>query len=147
MKRALPLLLAIGCTPSFEAASEIRDLRVLAVQAEPPEAQYDAASVDPVHLRILAVDPPRKNNFALMKWDICAPTDSRRCLTRRTRAPHADATDTGEVLDFARARVEALQLMLQACCVLAIPPSSSLHHMLRVGIEGSVAWVVVAERC
>src|SRR5205814_4070478 len=64
----------------FEAASEVRDLRVLAVQAEPPEAQYDASSVDPVHIRILAVDPPRKNNFALMKWDICAPTDSRRCL-------------------------------------------------------------------
>ena len=80
--RALVLLLsaALACTPDFAAQSDVSDLRVLAVQAEPPEAQYDAASVDPVHLRILAVDPPRKNNFALMKWDICAPTDSRRCL-------------------------------------------------------------------
>ncbi|MCA1827761.1 MAG: hypothetical protein LC689_12610 [Myxococcales bacterium] len=58
----------------------MNDLRILAVQAEPPEAQYDDTSADPVHLRILAVDPPNEGAFALMKWDICAPTDSRRCL-------------------------------------------------------------------
>ena len=79
MRRALALLLLIGCTPSFDSASDVRDLRVLAIQAEPPEAQYDASSADAVHIRILAVDPLRTQNLGLMKWDICAPTDSRRC--------------------------------------------------------------------
>lgn len=79
MRRALLLLLAVGCTPSFDSASDVRDLRVLAIQAEPPEAQYDATSVDAVHIRILAADPLREQNIGLMKWDICAPTDSRRC--------------------------------------------------------------------
>jgi hypothetical protein len=68
-----------ACTPSFQAASFVNDLRVLAVQAEPPEAQYDANSADPVHLRILAVDPARESGFSSMRWAICAPTDDRRC--------------------------------------------------------------------
>ena len=78
--RWLFVLLLVACTPNFEAASDVNDLRVLAVQAEPPEAQYDSTSADPVHIRILAVDPGREGAFSLMKWDICAPTDSRRCL-------------------------------------------------------------------
>src|SRR5690348_14692149 len=70
---------AAACTPDFQATSDVNDLRVLAVQAEPPEAQYDATSADPVHIRILAVDPPSEGAFGLMRWQICAPTDSRRC--------------------------------------------------------------------
>jgi len=73
------LAAAAACTPSFQTPSDVNDLRVLAVQAEPPEAQYDATSADRVHIRILAVDPANDGAFALMKWDICAPTDSRRC--------------------------------------------------------------------
>ena len=70
---------AAGCTPSFASASDVTDLRVLAVQAEPPEAQYDAqGNVEDVHLRILAVDPAR-GGFASMTASLCAPTDSRRC--------------------------------------------------------------------
>ena len=71
---------AAACTPNFAAASDVSDLRVLAVEADPPEAQYDATTADPVHVRILAVDPARSGAFALMKWNVCAPTDSRRCL-------------------------------------------------------------------
>lgn len=78
--RALPLLaLVVACTPSFQAPSDITDLRILAVQAEPPEAQYDQSGVDDVQVRMLVVDPARPSGFALMKWDLCAPTDSRRC--------------------------------------------------------------------
>ncbi|HUJ24756.1 MAG TPA: hypothetical protein VLW85_01980 [Myxococcales bacterium] len=79
MRALLPLLLLAACTPNFQAPSDITDLRVLSVQAEPPEAQYDESGVDDVQVRMLVVDPARPSGFALMKWDICAPTDSRRC--------------------------------------------------------------------
>ena len=77
--RALALLALVACTPSFDAPSDLRDLRVLAVQAEPAEAQFDETGVDDVQVHMLVVDPARSKAFALMKWDICAPTDSRRC--------------------------------------------------------------------
>jgi hypothetical protein len=82
--RALVLLLsaALACTPDFAAQSDVSDLRVLAVQAEPPEAQYDAQSspptVDPVVVTVLAADP-RSSSPMTMTFQLCAPTDSRRC--------------------------------------------------------------------
>jgi hypothetical protein len=79
--RALGIaLLATACMPSFESVSDIRDLRVLAVQAEPPEAQFDQNGVQDVTVRALAVDPfPRM--AAQVNGRLCAPTDSRRCET------------------------------------------------------------------
>ena len=79
-KLVLSFFVALAaCTPSFDAASDVNDLRILAIQAEPAEAQYDQTTVDAVHVRILAVDPGRTGAFSTMKWDICAQTDSRRC--------------------------------------------------------------------
>ena len=70
-----------SCTPNFASSSEVTDLRVLAVQAEPPEAQFDAqGNVQDVQLRVLAVDPAR-GGFSTMTASLCAPTDSRRCET------------------------------------------------------------------
>jgi hypothetical protein len=80
------LLLAAGalaqaCTPSFAAPSDVSDLRVLAVQAEPPEAQFDAqGNVQDVQVRVLAADPGR-GGIASMDATLCAPTDSGRCDT------------------------------------------------------------------
>ena len=71
--------LLAACTPSFDAPSDLKDLRVLAAQAEPPEAQYDNNGVDDVQIRMLVVDPARPSAFAQMSWQLCAPTDSRRC--------------------------------------------------------------------
>ena len=72
-------VLAAACTPNFASPSDVSDLRVLAVQAEPPEAQADLQGNYPdVHVRILAVDPYR-GGFAAMDSALCAPTDSRRC--------------------------------------------------------------------
>jgi len=79
--RAAAILAAaclLACTPDFEASSEVRDLRVLATQAEPPEAQFDATTVDPVDIRVLAVDPRTAAPITLHAA-ICAPTDSHRC--------------------------------------------------------------------
>ena len=51
---------------------------MLAVQAEPPEAQFDDSSVDAVQVRVLAVDPSDPSAIT-MRAQLCAPTDSRRC--------------------------------------------------------------------
>src|SRR5690242_1062389 len=84
---------AAACTPNFASQSDVSDLRILAVQAEPPEAEPDLQGNYPdVHLRILAVDPYR-DGFAAMDSALCAPTDSRRC-------------DVGPRLDLPRASRE-----------------------------------------
>lgn len=67
-----------ACTPDFQAPSQVTDLRILAVQAEPPEAQYDASSVDSVQVTVLAVDPAHPGAL-VMDAALCGPTDSRRC--------------------------------------------------------------------
>jgi hypothetical protein len=79
--RALAVLLtlsAVACTPDFAAPSDVSDLRVLAVQAEPAEAQFDDAGVDPVQVSILAFDPRSPAPIEVIA-QLCAPTDSRRC--------------------------------------------------------------------
>ena len=40
MKRVLVLLLAIGCTPDFDDESTVKDLRVLGINADPPEILF-----------------------------------------------------------------------------------------------------------
>lgn len=77
--RWLALLAVLcACTPDFQARSDVTDLRVLAVQAEPPEALYGANGVDDVVVTVLAVDPSPHSAFSLA-FDVCAPTDSLRC--------------------------------------------------------------------
>jgi hypothetical protein len=74
------LALTVACTPDFEAPEIVRDLRVLAVQAEPPEAAIDLATgnVAPVTVRVLSVDPSRRGPMS-GSGDLCFPTDSGRC--------------------------------------------------------------------
>jgi hypothetical protein len=78
--RAIALLAVflLACSPDFESASDVKDLRVLAVQAQPPEAQFDATAADPVDVHVLAVDP-RDPSPITLHAALCAPTDSRRC--------------------------------------------------------------------
>jgi hypothetical protein len=75
------LLAGAACTPDFAAASDVTDLRVLAIQAEPPEALFDAdaGTVDPVTVRVLAVDPSSDAGVQSALLEVCGPTDSRRC--------------------------------------------------------------------
>jgi len=92
--RALEILLvacAVACTPDFAAPSDVTDLRVLAVQADPPEAQFDDAGVEPVQVTILAVDP-RSPAPIEVRAQLCAPTDSRRCDQGQ---PIGDVPDAG----------------------------------------------------
>jgi hypothetical protein len=80
-KRLLLLLAAAACTPNFQSQDQVVDLRILAVSAEPPEAQFDAdgGSADPVKLTVLAVDPARPGSLATLSAQLCEPTDSRLC--------------------------------------------------------------------
>jgi hypothetical protein len=77
-----------GCG-SFEDPTRVIDLRVLAVQADPPEVVVDfdpenpaavAPQLDsnPVTVRALVADPGEDRRLA---WDmiVCPPTDSKRC--------------------------------------------------------------------
>jgi hypothetical protein len=74
----LILIMVTACTPDFDSPSDVFDLRVLAVQAEPPEAQFDKSGVDQVEVHVLAVDPAARD-LATMTAALCAPTDSKRC--------------------------------------------------------------------
>jgi hypothetical protein len=88
---AILMLCAAACRPDFAAPSDVSDLRVLAVQAEPPEAQFDDAGVDPVQVNILAFDP-RSPAPIEVAGQLCAPTDSRRCDQGQ---PIIDVPDAG----------------------------------------------------
>ena len=81
MRAAALLLLCAACTPDFAAPSDVKDLRVLAVQATPPEARFDPDSgiSEPVAVQVLAVDPSRDAGTDSLQLQICGPTDSRRC--------------------------------------------------------------------
>jgi hypothetical protein len=81
MRALALLLLAAACTPDFQSASDVRDLRVLAIQAEPPEALFDAdaGTADSVSLRLLAVDPLSDAGVQSAHLGVCGPTDSGRC--------------------------------------------------------------------
>ncbi|MFL5311971.1 MAG: hypothetical protein ACJ79H_16185 [Myxococcales bacterium] len=82
-------LLVLGCTPDFQSASQVTDLRVLAIRQEAVEedgsSQFADASVDPaahtaqpVRVRALVADGhPQKPLVAHAR--VCSPTDSGRC--------------------------------------------------------------------
>ncbi|MFL5373226.1 MAG: hypothetical protein ACJ78T_04490 [Myxococcales bacterium] len=75
------LLFTLACTPDLDGPEIVRDLRILAVQAEPPEASIDlqTGAVEPVTVRILVVDPVEKERGMSMNGALCFPTDSGRC--------------------------------------------------------------------
>jgi hypothetical protein len=86
---ALVALVALAGCGSFEDPTRVIDLRVLAMQANPPEVVVDfdpenpaavAPQLDanPVTVRVLVADPAEDRRLA---WDmvVCPPTDDRRC--------------------------------------------------------------------
>jgi hypothetical protein len=87
-----------ACTPSFQDQSEVIDLRVLAVSAEPPEAfaDIDAGTVDDVSVTVLVADPvPRATVDA--SASICFPTDNLICQTPRIDLSPQTAPKPGEL--------------------------------------------------
>jgi hypothetical protein len=66
------ILAASGCTPDFEEIWQVKDLRILAIQADPPEvlAASLALVVPKVTLTALVVDPNAPNRVA--SWELWA---------------------------------------------------------------------------
>lgn len=65
-----------ACNPDFDEIWQVKDLRILAIQAEPPEVLVDPemiTAVPPVSLKPLVVDPLAAPD-ALFNWQIWACT-------------------------------------------------------------------------
>jgi len=91
-------LCAAACTPSFQSASDVLDLRVLAIRAEPPEAfvDLDGGTVEPVEVRVLVADPRPRRGLSVSAA-VCLPTDTRRCDEgQRLDLPPQQGGDPGE---------------------------------------------------
>lgn len=88
-----------ACTPSFESVSEVRDLRVLAISAEPPEAFVDQSTltVQTVRVRVLVADPVVRAGVDATAA-LCFPSDNRLCSDQKLDLPGQHG-DLGE-LDF-----------------------------------------------
>lgn len=75
-------LAVVGCDPirpaCFGPPSEVTDVRILALAADPPEARYDPATgiADPVVLRALIVQPGLEVRSSSVTWELCAPGDT-----------------------------------------------------------------------
>lgn len=71
-------LVALACTPDFEEAQNVKDLRVLAVRAEPPEVLFDTAPVDipPVTIEALLADPRDPTREIVWEAWACSPEAS-----------------------------------------------------------------------
>ena len=80
---ALGALLLAGCAPDFELQSEIRRVRVLAIQAEPAElvVDPDASSLPgPVTFSALAVTPDARP--VTVRYALCRFTEIGRASCR-----------------------------------------------------------------
>lgn len=65
------LLQLTACSFNFERSSEIRDRRILAIQAEPPELAGGASRPSSLQLRALVVDPSDPLAVAETTWRSC----------------------------------------------------------------------------
>jgi hypothetical protein len=83
------LALAAACTPDFQSPSQVRDLRVLAIQQQALESdgssRFADATIDlaahtaqDVRIRALVVDADPQKTLAA-HGRVCSPTDSGRC--------------------------------------------------------------------
>lgn len=65
-----------GCGVVFERSSEVVDLRVLAISAEPPEIVADGVPPPSVTVRALIVDPRDPARVTEQEWRACTPAPS-----------------------------------------------------------------------
>ena len=78
-----------ACTPSFASQTQVTDLRILGIQAEPPEALFDATCTDPTNvstctvsnvddmqITLLYVDPVHPSTAGVVTPALCAPNST-----------------------------------------------------------------------
>ena len=78
-----------ACTPSFQPADTVVDLRVLGIKADPPEALVDGTAdangtltvtgVEDVTVTALLADPLHDTGTASVLPTVCLPSDGARC--------------------------------------------------------------------
>lgn len=109
---ALLLALASGCTPEFDEEWLVKDLRILAMQAEPPEVLLPSASATPppVQISALVVDP-RPSGSEALRWELwaCTPEEDT-CDDAVSRTLVRGATTT---LDQIQASLQLTPQLLQ----------------------------------
>lgn len=74
---ATALVVTSACSQGLERPSEIRDLRVLAIQADPPEVLLDAPGPFEVRFDALVVDP--RGGVVDFAWQFCPIESSKAC--------------------------------------------------------------------
>jgi hypothetical protein len=84
---AVALMLGTGCTPDFDDVWQVKDLRILAIKADPPEVlargqdALGATSFPPVEITTLVVDPRLDPQKGARTWHLAACTpEERTCV-------------------------------------------------------------------
>jgi hypothetical protein len=80
-----------ACTGSLDERSEVRDLRILALQADPPELVLGDELPD-VALAALVADPREPARTIAYEWLACGLTDDLRCAHADYSARLGDGT-------------------------------------------------------
>jgi hypothetical protein len=119
------LLLLTACSFNFERSSEIRDRRILAIQADPPELAGGTSRPSSVQLRALVVDPGDPLAAAETVW--------RSCIIPATGGfPDADGDGEGRFGSSSRLCPEGDATVLHAS---GSQPISSLSQSIPVPEE------------
>ena len=108
---ALGLCAALACTPSFESAEVVSDLRVIGITAEPPEAliDVDAGTVEDVQVTVLVADPVHRAQKVTVVPTLCLPSDGARCV--KTAVELGPTTQPQDQISFSlQAQILARQL-------------------------------------
>ncbi|MEK7703917.1 MAG: hypothetical protein AAB426_03075 [Myxococcota bacterium] len=82
-------LTSVACGESGDPAYLVKDLRVLAVQANPPEVLYDAPSDASLSFTALVVDP--QGASIDYRWSLCPVESNEACLDYEARKDNAPA--------------------------------------------------------
>ena len=147
---------AVACGDELPSPTLVDDLRVLAVQAEPPEVLVDrvdgeAAPPGPVSFRALVVDPlgSQLDGAMVYEWrfcpvesrETCADFDQRRAAAPAQFQPVLDATFAQRSAGQSPVRGPGAARGIDAFTV-HLPPGLFSYHLTTAGLGlGNGSWV------
>jgi hypothetical protein len=85
----VPLVALAACVDDLPSPSEVEDMRVLAIRADPPELLYDAPVDQTVTFEALVVDP--RGGSIRSAWQFCPVESDDSCLDYEAIRGRADA--------------------------------------------------------
>ena len=132
---------ALGCVGSGDQPSNVHDLRVLAMQADPPE-RYLADGIPYFKVRALIGDAPGVRRDKSFRFSTCPKPDRLRCEGLEQEVVLGEGTTTGEL-----AEVELIAPTDEAFFKKAIEADAyrgfgglPLLVALRVGADAEQVW-------